>query len=62
MKLSEEAHWCLPVQRRLGEREGFCRKMASEENHSAESWEAGGAGVERDVELCTRNHRSSSQW
>lgn len=45
-----------------GAREGFCRKMASEENHSAESWEAGGAGVERDVELCTRNYRSSSQW
>ena len=39
---------------RGGAREGFCRKMASEESHSAESREAGGADVERDVEMCTR--------
>lgn len=60
--LIEEAHWCFPGADKAqeGRREGFCRKMASEEKRPAESREAGGAG-EMDAEMCIRNYRLPSQ-
>lgn len=43
-----------------GRREGFCRKMASEENHSAEN--PGRQEEQEWREIWIRNYRLSSEW